>query len=731
MALQDYNRKRQFGRPSAYAPSEVWYALDTDGRPVVVKLLKSRLAADLQRFSHEAACAERLVSPHVAQVWESGMEPEPYIVFEYVDGSDLTKVAPLRNLWEYLRTAEAITAGLSAIHEQGIAHRDIKPDNVRYERDGHAKIVDLGIALTNKATGDRQTVVPPGTEGWMAPERREGRLLTVAEEQKADIFSAGLLLSYLRTGIHPFGYDQRKIDNFTEQPDLTHLDDHLCDLLGTALERDPAQRPEAEELLRGLRRLARRVPASPRRGMRRIEGPARKFIGLHRKSTTGAAVSLLAIVGLSLTYVLFPHGSTPTPTASHSPSPVPTPPGIAICPVGQYPHNSGDAVLRFGALIPKSGPLVAQGPQLFAAIELALNEVRSTPGVPGIQIVPFDDANKVDEGDPVSDIACQSTNTLLKNGVDVIIGPATSAVTHKVIDRVTSSGTILFSPSNTAPELTDYQDNGLYFRTAASDALQGRVLGKIVSDDGNKNVLIISRDDLYGNGLSQEVERSLRQAHVNLLPAVKYDLSTPNFDPLINKVKSQNSDAIVLIGFDESAKILAGLRKAGITPQNKNIYGTEGNMRETIPVQVDPLKRDVLNGMKGTTRPQPNPNFVELLSKSAGGGLVDFTYAAETYDAVIVSALAAASAHSDNPAKIADKINDVTQGGQKCTKYAECLDAIKRGIDVDYNGVSGPLEFNDAGEPCKASYLVVKFDSRGILVPERTVEASNLCIDLH
>lgn len=312
MALQDYKLLRQLGSSAA---SEVWYALDSDGRPVVVKLLKRKnYPADVRRFEHEAACAERLVSPHVAQVRESGMEPQLFIVFEYIHGKDLAEVAPIRDLREYLKTAVAIAAGLAAIHEQGIAHRDIKPENVRYERHGHAKIIDLGIALT-KREGDRQSRCedPPGTQGWMAPERGQGQLLEVAAEQKADIFSTGLLLSYLRTGIHPFGMDRREIDNSAVQqeidnpavqPELARVDEHLRVLFSKTLEREPTRRPEAKELLRVLLRLAQHQPGSLWRRIGRIGEPIRKLTGSRRKSVL-VVVVLLATLGL-LTYVLFP-----------------------------------------------------------------------------------------------------------------------------------------------------------------------------------------------------------------------------------------------------------------------------------------------------------------------------------------------------------------------------------------------------------------------------------------
>lgn len=736
MALQDYELKSRLGRKSSSAPSEVWYAEDSAGNPVVVKLLKSRLPADVERFAREAAYATELVSPHVAQVWESGMEPEPYIVFEYVDGKDLSKVAPIRRLWEYLRTAEAIASGLAAIHEQGIAHRDIKPDNIRYERDGHAKIVDLGIALTNTATDSRLTVVPPGTMGWMAPERREGELLDVTAEQKADIFSVGLLLAYLRTGAHPFGEDQGIIESPDRNPDLTRVDEHLRDLLGRTLERDPAQRPDAKALLHELRRLTRLVPVSPRRGIARVGQFIRKFNRAYRRRIEVAFFFVVAAVVLAiiLPYVALKSWSPPSVTTRPSASASATSPPVASdgsgsCPVGQYRKNPGDAVLKFGALLPMSGPLTAQGPQQFAAVELALNDIRATKGVPGIQIVSLDGV-KTDEGDPVLPTACESTDALLKKNVDIIIGPSTSAVAHKVIDRVTSAGTILFSPSNTAPEFTDYPDKGLYFRTAASDALQGRILGKVVADEGSNNVLIVTRDDPYGNGLSREVERSLQLNQVNALPVVKYDTRSTNFTDLANRVKNLHPDAIVIIGFDETAKVLSSLQSVRITPQNTKIYGTEGNMRATLPGQVAPRRQDVLKGMRGTTRLGVDEKFAKRLNDSVGGGLVEFTYAPEVYDAVIVSALATASAGTDTPAKIAEKINEVTSVGEKCTNYADCLDLVKKGIDIDYDGVSGPLEFNDAGEPCVVSYQVVEFDDKGNLVPQFLADASNLCVQV-
>jgi ABC-type branched-subunit amino acid transport system substrate-binding protein len=88
--------------------------------------------------------------------------------------------------------------------------------------------------------------------------------------------------------------------------------------------------------------------------------------------------------------------------------------------------------------------------------------------------------------------------------------------------------------------------------------------------------------------------------------------------------------------------------------------------------------------------------------------LKDYSYAAETYDTVIVIALAVEIAKTDGIA-FASEINGVTRGGTKCTDYASCLELVKAGTDIDYDGVSGPLEFSGNGEPTQASYGVQVF----------------------
>ncbi len=104
--------------------------------------------------------------------------------------------------------------------------------------------------------------------------------------------------------------------------------------------------------------------------------------------------------------------------------------------------------------------------------------------------------------------------------------------------------------------------------------------------------------------------------------------------------------------------------------------------------------------------------------------LIDFSYSAESYDAVIVTVLAALVAGSDDGIAVAAEINGVTSGGEKCTTFADCAALAEAGTDFDYDGVSGPLEFQDEGEPTQASILILEFDETGAIVVDGSVQGS-------
>jgi len=179
---------------------------ESDDEPLVVKLLRPEITADerqLARCLEEFALVERIQSRHVARIHHHGnFEGQAYLVMEFFEGGDLNKrlagsAMPPRDA---LRIFRELMYALGDIHEKGILHRDLKPQNLMFRQDGSLAIVDFGIAKDIAAidrTGSGEVL---GTPRYMSPEQVQGRALDL----RTDIYSAGVLLYQMLAGRHLF-----------------------------------------------------------------------------------------------------------------------------------------------------------------------------------------------------------------------------------------------------------------------------------------------------------------------------------------------------------------------------------------------------------------------------------------------------------------------------------------------------------------------------------------------
>jgi branched-chain amino acid transport system substrate-binding protein len=385
--------------------------------------------------------------------------------------------------------------------------------------------------------------------------------------------------------------------------------------------------------------------------------------------------------------------STKTPTAAASTKKPPV-----LHPV------EADGVLTVGGLLPQTGSLAFLDPPEEAGVGLAVKDINEAGGVLGkpVKYIPGD------SGDTKTDTANQTVDRLLQDNVDAIVGAASSSVTFTVIDKITGSGVIQFSPANTSKKLSTYNDKNLYFRTAPSDILQGQVLGDLVIGDGAQTAGLLVLQDPYGEGLLEDFCKSYTAGGGKVVKSVIYDPTQTVFESEVGQIKDSNPDAIVVIGFDESAKVIAEMIKQGVGPKDKKVYGVDGNMGNALADQIK--SKGALTGMKGTTPLTDLSGDFKARIKAIGGKkLVDYNYAGESYDATVITALATLEAKSDGGTAIAAHINEVTKGGTKCDTFKKCADLIKAGTDIDYDGITGPLEFSDNGEPTVASYGILQF----------------------
>jgi eukaryotic-like serine/threonine-protein kinase len=181
-----------------------------DDEPLVVKILRREVLANrtaLERFMEEYSLVERIQSRHVARIYGHGnVDDHAYLVMEFFEGGDLNRrlagkpVEPT----EALRIFRELMFALGEIHEKGILHRDLKPQNLMFRQDGTLAILDFGIAKQIDATVDRTNAGEIlGTPRYMSPEQVQGRVLDL----RTDIYSAGVLLYQMLTGRHLFDGD--------------------------------------------------------------------------------------------------------------------------------------------------------------------------------------------------------------------------------------------------------------------------------------------------------------------------------------------------------------------------------------------------------------------------------------------------------------------------------------------------------------------------------------------
>ncbi|MEV4704196.1 protein kinase domain-containing protein [Actinoplanes sp. NPDC049316] len=236
----------------------VYLGRDPHGRPVAIKVVKPEYADEEEfraRFRSEVNRARQVPPFCTAELLDADADHEtPYLVVEYVDGPSLAEVVadqgPLSggNLYS---VAVGVATALAAIHGAGVIHRDLKPGNVLFAL-GAPKVIDFGIARAFEATSRHtRTDQMVGTVAYMAPERFEADSARIVGPA-ADVFAWGVVVAYAGTGRTPFGGDSAAATAgaiLTQPPRLDGLPAPLRDLVAMTLEKDPARRPTAAELL--------------------------------------------------------------------------------------------------------------------------------------------------------------------------------------------------------------------------------------------------------------------------------------------------------------------------------------------------------------------------------------------------------------------------------------------------------------------------------------------------
>jgi serine/threonine-protein kinase len=208
----------------------VYKARDTQlERFVAIKTLKPNYVNQetfVDRFKREAKTAANLNHPNIVQIFDWGIEGEPYFVMEYIEGNTLTSIIAKNrtiSLSDILFIGAQVSSGLHAAHQKGLVHRDIKPGNIMITPDGKVKVTDFGIvSLQNEESDITKTGSILGTASYISPEQAQGKSVSI----ESDLYSLGTVLYELITGKAPFSGDSpisTATKHLTEKPEKPSL----------------------------------------------------------------------------------------------------------------------------------------------------------------------------------------------------------------------------------------------------------------------------------------------------------------------------------------------------------------------------------------------------------------------------------------------------------------------------------------------------------------------------
>jgi ABC-type branched-subunit amino acid transport system substrate-binding protein len=359
-----------------------------------------------------------------------------------------------------------------------------------------------------------------------------------------------------------------------------------------------------------------------------------------------------------------------------------------------------DLTLKVGTILPQSGTLAFLGPPEEAGVALAAQEINEADMGLNIEVV------YRDSGDTTTDIATVSVTDLLSQDVSAIIGAASSGVSFTVIDQITAAGVVHFSPANTSPDFTDYEDNGLYFRTAPSDLLQGEVLGNLIAEDGASTLGLLVLNDPYGTGLATATKEAFEAAGGEVVAEELFNTGDSNFDAQLSAINAANPDAVAVITFDEAKIVVPALVGSGYP--GDQLYFVDGNLADYSPDFAPGL----IAGSKGTLPgPKLEDDFRERML-AVDPNLADYSYGPESYDATVLIALAAYAANSTEGADIAEYLRQVSGGsgdGEKVTDLADAFTALSEGQQIDWDGPSGPIGLDENGDPTEATIGIYQY----------------------
>jgi len=282
------------------------------------------------------------------------------------------------------------------------------------------------------------------------------------------------------------------------------------------------------------------------------------------------------------------------------------------------------------------------------------------------------------------------------DGVKAIVGGDCSGVTGAALQNVARpNGIVMISPSATSPGLTTAEDDGLFFRTAPSDARQGKIVADILMGKGVKKIALTYTNNDYGKGLSDSIEANFKAAGGTVTIKSAHEDGKGDYSAEVGALAAAGGDVLVVAGYlDQGGK---GIIQSAIdTGAFETFYLPDGMVGDALPAAIG----EDLNGSYGAAPGTDSPGAAKFAKMATAAGFKAGPFAPESYDAAALILLAMQAAGSSESSKLKDKVFMVANApGEKIYpgELSKALKILSDGGDIDYEGGSA-VELIGPGE---------------------------------
>jgi ABC-type branched-subunit amino acid transport system substrate-binding protein len=371
--------------------------------------------------------------------------------------------------------------------------------------------------------------------------------------------------------------------------------------------------------------------------------------------------------------------------------------------LGAAPAFAADCDITIGLVMELTGPAGEYGTAGAKSVEMAFRDFNDAGGVGGCKLV-TDTRDSQSQGNVAVDQATQLVNI---KKVPVIIGGIISSVSIPILTSVTApAGVVQVSPASSSPTLTqlgrDGKTNGVFFRTITSDALQGTAAAKYAIDQGLKKLAIIHVNNDFGVNMVKEFSDAFVKLGGTITSTTPYNEKQASYSAEASAAMAGEPEALYLVSYPVDGATIARAWISGGGPQKFLL--NDGMNSSDFVASVGAQYLENAYGTSSGTSPTASTEYFNANYEAFSGGIKPDAPAADrSYDAGAIVALAAAKAGKGDAAAIKAAIPAVVaEGGEPIhagkEEFAKALKLLSEGKAIKYEGVIGPVSFDQYGD---------------------------------